>query len=348
MSTLWFVLVAATFGAYVLLDGYDLGAGILHPFVARNDAERRVVLDAVAPVWDGNEVFLVAGGATLYLAFPPLFAAFASGFYLPIMIVLWLLALRALGIEMRHKMSHPLWNQLWDGGFFLGSALLVLFFGAALGNVIRGVSVAEDGTFFAPLWTDFWVGTDVGILDWFTLMVGFTAVAVTAHHGATWLAHRARLVEVVTEASTEVGARASVAAKWTLPFAVALATATSAASFGAVPAIGEHVAARPWGSVFPLVALAGAAASFVFARRGEHARAYAGSSSFVAGLFGAACFGIYPYGLPARVAARGVSLEEACAGAHGLSVALLWWVPGMILVIVWLTLTRRVLVRRRT
>jgi cytochrome d ubiquinol oxidase subunit II len=187
MVDLWYVLVAAMFAAYVVLDGYDLGAGILQPFVAKSHAERLSVIDTIAPSWDANEVFLVAGGATLYLAFPRLFPAFMSGFYLPIMIVLWLLALRGLGIEMRHKVDHPLWNDLWDGGFFLASLLLVFFFGAALGNVVRGLPVDANGDFFAPLWTDFTVSGDVGILDWYTVLVGLTAVATLDHHGALWL-----------------------------------------------------------------------------------------------------------------------------------------------------------------
>ena len=154
IQDIWFFLTCATFAAYVVLDGYDLGAGIVSPFVAKNDHEKHAVLNTILPFWDGNEVYLVTGGATLYLAFPRLFPVFVSGFYLPVMIVLWLLALRAIAIEMRHKLDQPLWNELWDGGFFFSSTLLVLFFGAAIGNVVRGVSVDENGEFFAPLWTN--------------------------------------------------------------------------------------------------------------------------------------------------------------------------------------------------
>src|SRR5215203_3428968 len=155
METFWFVAVAFMIAMYVLLDGFDLGAGAIHPFVARNDDERRMIIRAIGPVWDGNEVWLIAAGGTLFFAFPQLYASSFSGFYLPLIMVLWLLMIRGLSIELRSHLKDPLWASFWDAAFFFGSALLVIFFGAALGNVVRGVPVAEDGYFFQPLWTNF-------------------------------------------------------------------------------------------------------------------------------------------------------------------------------------------------
>src|SRR5579863_2920760 len=148
MQTLWFILVAAMLSMYVLLDGFDLGAGVIHLFAARTDEERRLILSAIGPVWDGNEVWLIAAGGTLFFTFPVLYAASFSGFYLPLIIVLWLLMVRGVSIELRSRISNTVWASFWDGLFFIGSALLAIFFGAALGNVLRGVPLDNNGYFF--------------------------------------------------------------------------------------------------------------------------------------------------------------------------------------------------------
>src|ERR1700740_1118965 len=137
MPTLWFCLVALMIAVYVVLDGFDLGVGIVHLGVAHTDAERRAVIGSIAPVWDGNEVWLIAAGGTLYFAFPVLYASSFSGFYLPLMMVLWLLILRGLSLEMRSHVDVDLWKHFADAVFSLSSSLLAIFFGAALGNVIR-------------------------------------------------------------------------------------------------------------------------------------------------------------------------------------------------------------------
>src|SRR5579862_3026396 len=139
METLWFCLVALMVAVYVVLDGFDLGVGILHLLVARTDRERRTVIASIGPVWDGNEVWLLAAGGVLYFAFPELYASGFSGFYLPLMMVLWLLILRGLSIELRSHVDTHLWRSFWDAAFGLASLLLAVFFGAALGNVVRGV-----------------------------------------------------------------------------------------------------------------------------------------------------------------------------------------------------------------
>src|ERR1700744_5241398 len=137
METIWFVLVAVMVAMYVLLDGFDLGAGAIHFLVAKTREERRQVIASIGPVWDGNEVWLLAAGGTLYFAFPALYASSFSGFYLPLMMVLWLLILRGVSIELRGHSADPLWRSFFDGLFSLASALLAIFFGAALANVVR-------------------------------------------------------------------------------------------------------------------------------------------------------------------------------------------------------------------
>src|SRR5436305_7870676 len=132
MQMLWFILVAFMLTMYVVLDGFDLGAGTIHPWAAKTNEERRLILQAIGPVWDGNEVWLIAAGGTLFFSFPVLYATSFSGFYLPLIIVLWLLMLRGVSIELRGHISNPVWFAFWDGIFFISSVLLTIFYGAAM------------------------------------------------------------------------------------------------------------------------------------------------------------------------------------------------------------------------
>ena len=184
METIWFCIIAVMIAVYVVLDGFDLGAGIIHLLVARTHGERRTVLRTIGPVWDGNEVWLLAAGGTIFFAFPVLYASSFSGFYLPLMIVLWLLILRGISIEFRNHVHSLVWDPLWDFLFCASSLLLAFFFGAALGNVVRGVPLDKSGYFFEPLWTNFRVGAKTGILDWYTILVGLLALAALVLHGA--------------------------------------------------------------------------------------------------------------------------------------------------------------------
>src|SRR5437667_11921867 len=145
MLTTWFLLVAGMIAAYVVLDGFDLGVGALYLFITSTDRERKLLLRTIGPVWDGNEVWLLAAGGTLYFAFPLLYASAFSGFYLPLMIVLWLLIMRALGVELRMHLESPVWRTFFDGMFFISSLLLAIFYGAALANVIRGFPLGAAG-----------------------------------------------------------------------------------------------------------------------------------------------------------------------------------------------------------
>src|SRR3984957_11679824 len=187
MGTIWFCLVAGMIAAYVLLDGFDLGAGAIHLLVAKTAEERRQVIASIGPVWDGNEVWLLATGGTMYFAFPALYAAGFRRFFLPLMIVLWLLILRGISIEFRNHESSEVWTQLWDFVFSAASLLLAVFYGAALGNVVRGVPLDASGYFFEPLWTNWRLSEATGILDWYTVLVGVCALAALVMHGALWV-----------------------------------------------------------------------------------------------------------------------------------------------------------------
>ncbi len=188
MVEIWFAIAFAMLATYIVLDGFDFGAGALHLIVAKNDQERRQVLAAIGPFWDANEVWLLATGGVLLLAFPPVLASGLSGFYFAIFLVLWTLILRGISIEFRSHVDHPLWRSAWDGVFGVASAVLPVLFGAALGNLVRGLPIDADGWFSLALFTDFTSRAPVGILDWYTVSAGVFALVALAGHGATFLA----------------------------------------------------------------------------------------------------------------------------------------------------------------
>jgi cytochrome d ubiquinol oxidase subunit II len=323
METTWFCLVAVMIAVYVLLDGFDLGAGIVHLFVARTDAERRAVLGSIGPVWDGNEVWLLAGGGTLYFAFPTLYASSFSGFYLPLMIVLWLLILRGISIEFRNHIQSPAWQPLWDVVFAGSSALLAIFFGAALGNVVRGVPLDRSGEFFLPLWTDFTPGKDAGILDWYTILVGVGALLALTVHGSLWVALK-------TEGAVEYRARRLARRlSWGLLAWVVLVTL---ASFRIQPQLRASFAARPWGYAFPFTAILGLVGMQGLDRRRSGLDAFLCSCLFILGMLTSAAFGLYPDLLPSNAdPALSLTILNAAAAPYGLRVGLVWFIPGMLL-----------------
>ena len=172
---------------FVVLDGWDIGAGALHFLVAKNDPERRQVIAAIGPLWSWHEVWLVAAGGTFVLAFPELMAVSFSGFYLALWMVLWSFVLRGISIEVGGHINDSLWRSGWDFVFAASNVLLAILFGTALGNVIRGVPIDGSGMFSMSLFTDFTARGRVGILDWYTLSVAVFATVLLSAHGATYL-----------------------------------------------------------------------------------------------------------------------------------------------------------------
>lgn len=333
METLWFCLVAVMIAMYVVFDGLDLGAGIVHLLVARDDRERRMVLRSIGPVWDGNEVWLLAAGGTLYFAFPALYASSFSGFYLPLMMVLWLLILRGIAIEFRNHLEGPVWPPFWDVVFACSSVLLSIFFGAALGNVLRGVPLDAGGHFFEPLWTDWHPRGETGILDWYTIPVGLAAFFALMLHGALWVALK-------TNDEVHERARMLVAPAWW--GAVLLTTLVTLLTFRLQPQVPGNLAVRPWGYVFPALAVAGLLGVRWFVSRRAEARAFLASSAYLVGMLCSAAFGLYPYVLPSvGDPALGLTVETAAAAEHGLRIGLGWWIPGLLLVIAYFVFTYR-------
>ena len=337
LADVWYVLLAGTLAVYVILDGFDLGAGMLHLFVAKTNAERNVVLRSIGPVWDGNEVWLLAAGGTMILAFPMLYARAFSGFYLPLMIVLWFLVFRALGIELRHHVDHPLWRQFWDVAFSLSSLLLTIFFGAALGNVVRGVAMNDAGVFFAPLWTNFRVDPEPGVLDWYTLIVALNATVAVAMHGATWIGWRA-----TGDVQRRCGALLSPL--WTAT--LVLTAVTTVATYFVQPQMGHNLQSTLTWWLAPGLAVAGLLGLRLFTRREQRRAAFFSSCAFLVGMLGSAAAAIFPFVLPARDATQGLTIAQAATEPYGLQVALYWWVPGVLLAIAYFTFNYRNLPKR--
>jgi cytochrome bd ubiquinol oxidase subunit II len=333
VETIWFVFVALMIAMYVLLDGFDLGAGAIHLVAARDDRERRKIIRAIGPVWDGNEVWLIAGGGTLFFAFPVLYASSFSGFYLPLIIVLWLLMLRGLSIELRGHIADPMWASFWDAIFFLGSSLLAVFFGAALGNVVRGVPLDADGYFFQPLWTDFNPFSDTpGILDPYTILIGLLALATLIVHGSNFVALK-------TDGDLNARSR-KISRRFTYATAVLTVLAT-AFTFWVSPWLLESFNERPYGYLLPLVAIAGLFGMVLFNLRNDDRAAFLSSGVYIIGMLTSTVFGVYPKVLPAVDPANSLTIYNASASQYGMAVGLVWWSIGMVLAAVYFVLIYR-------
>lgn len=318
MQTAWFCFLALMITVYVVLDGFDLGVGALHLIVARREEEREAATGAIGPVWNGNEVWLIAAGGVLFMTFPRAYAAAFSGLYFGLIIVLWLLAGRGLALELRHQIDHPLWKSACDAVFCLASAALALVFGVALGNVVRGVPLNASGYLSLPLFH---------ILNWYALLIGAFGLVVLAGHGAAFLAARTG------------GELADRAARWAkglwwlraLGF-VALVGPTYAVRHSMLTGFGDH----PWTLVFPALAVAALIAQLAYQRRGEWLRAFFASAVFIAGILATMASQLYPNVLPARVGnPNSLTIANAAAGHDALRTALVWWPIGMVLAAVY-------------
>ena len=333
MGFLWFWLVAAMIVAYVVFDGFDLGVGVLHLFLTRNEVERRTVLASIGPVWDGNEVWLIAAGGTLYFAFPLLYASAFSGFYLPLMIVLWLLVGRGVSLELRNHLDLGVWKSLLDGIFSLASALLAVFYGAALANVLRGVPIQGDGFFFLPLWTTWTPGVMPGILDWYTVIGGLVALSALTLHGALWLS---------LKTTGELEQRACAIVTRLLGVVVVLTIASLIATVAVRPATLDNYFRYPFTFVIPAGVVACMAGIWFFNRGRQPLRAFLASCGYLIFMVGGACWALYPTLLPATSgAANDITIERALSGPYTLAVGLIWWAFGIALAIAYFTFVYR-------
>lgn len=321
MAATWFAIVSAMLAIYVVLDGFDFGAGILHRFVAKTDAERRTVLAAIGPVYDANEVWLIAAGGVLFMAFPRTYAASFSGFYLALMIVLWLLILRGIAVEARSHQENPLWREFWDTVFSLASALLAVVLGTSLGNVVRGVPVDETGFFAIPLFTDLRPGVRPGVFDWYTMLVGGFTLCLLAGHGALYLAWK-------TAGPVHERSRACARKAWlaVLPLWGAVTLATVLVQ----PTNFTNLVARPWSLGLVVLTAGGLAGVFHYSSRNRELPAFLSSCAFILGLMAATMVGNYPYWLRSTLGAENsLTAANTASTSYALQVGLAWWVVGI-------------------
>ncbi len=333
METLWFMIVAVMVAAYVVLDGFDIGAGAIYLGAGKTNDERRKILRAIGPVWDGNEVWLLAAGGTLYFAFPLLYASSFSGFYLPLMMVLWLLMLRGIGIELRAHVENPVWVGFFDLVFCVSSVLLAIFFGAALGNVVRGVPLGGDGYFFEPLWTNFRASGDTGILDWYTVLTGVIALVTLTAHGSLYIA---------VKTDGELNQRTRGIALWAWPLQLVLTIIGLVATCYVQPTVLDNYKHHAVGYLIPTLVFGSLAVMIYAIRKGQDKGAFVGSALYIVGMLVGAAFALYPVVLPASTnPAYSLTIYNTAAGKHGLSVGIMWSIPAMILALAYFVLLFR-------
>jgi cytochrome d ubiquinol oxidase subunit II len=317
----WFLVLAAMLTTYAVLDGFDLGVGVLHLLLARTEEEREAGINAIGPVWNGNEVWLIAVGGSMVVAFPHVYAAAFSGFYLAVMLVLWLLILRGLGIEFRHQVDNPLWRQAWDVTFSLASILLAVLFGVALGNVLRGVPLDAVGEF---------QGSFALLLNPFSVLGGILSLVVLSLHGAAYLAMK-------TDGELHARARRAVGGLWWL--VLVLLAAMVAGSFPVRPDFARNFLLAPGFFAVPLFGVACLIVLRAFWSAGQDRRAFLASAGTIVGILGSAAVGLFPRLLPSPAGSGGVSLDiyNAAAPRESLRIALSVCLVGMGIVVIYLT-----------
>jgi len=313
METVWFVVLAVMLTGYAVLDGFDLGVGALLPWIARNEEERMQVRDSIGPVWNGNEVWLLAAGGAMFVAFPRLYAASFSGFYLALMLVLWVLILRGVAFEFRHAEKSPLWTGLWDTVFSVASVLLAVLFGVAVGNVLRGVPLNAGGDF---------QGSFALLLNPFAILAGVLSLVTLCLHGSAFLALK-------TTGPLQLRARSWAMVIWTA--ALVLTFAFVAASFFVRPDFGANFVRWPILLVLPVGVAAALVAVPVMVRRSKDLGLFWATSALVKALLASAAAGLFPVLLPAlgRDRAFDLTIYNSSSPHAALVVALVANLVGM-------------------
>ena len=325
METFWFLVVTVMFATYLVLDGFDFGTGIIYFYVARTEAERRVTLTAIGPVWNGNEVWLIAAGGLLFCAFPKVYAVGFSGFYLALILVLWLLMLRGLAIELRSHVDHPLWRPIWDVTFTFASLFLAIVFGVTLGNILHGVPLQADGYFFMPLWTTFLPDIEPGILNLHTGLNGILGATILSVHGANYIAMK-------TDGETYWRAcRFAKVGGWVLVLICLLNLWTLSSVH---PIFGHHFSLQPVGYVIPVAALVAFGSMLYLRHKGRDVATFLASCLFILTGLGSLAWAYYPNLLLASTDPRNhLTIYNAAASPFGLGIGVIWFLIGFSLVI---------------
>lgn len=324
MQTVWFVLFAVLVAGYAVLDGFDLGVGVLHLF-AHNDDERRHYLNAIGPVWDGNEVWLLTAGGALFAAFPGVYATVFSGFYLALMLVVAALMFRAASFEFRGKVDSARWRNVWNWAFGLGSLLPSVLFGVAVGNIVRGIPLDGNGVF---------TGSFVGLLNPFAMVVGLVSLAAFVMQGAAYMltkvdgTHRDRL-------------RRWTRGSW-LAFVALYAAATGWAIALAPYGFGGLVA-NPVFWLFALLLVASVVTVPIAAQRHRDGLTFLASSGTIVSIVALPAIGLYPTLVPASTdPAYGLTAYNASSSTHTLAVMLYIAAVGMPFVLAYTAYVYRV------
>ena len=317
LRTVWFVLIWVLLGGYAVLDGFDLGVGVLHLF-ARDDRERRVHMNAIGPVWDGNEVWLLTGGGALFAAFPAVYATAFSGLYLAMMLLLLALIGRAVAMEFRGQVQGAGWRKTWDWLFGLGSLLPAVLFGVAVGNVLRGLPIPATGEADIPF---------LSLLNPYAILVGLVSLALFVMHGAAFLA-------VKTEGPLQVRMGRWCVGAW-MVFVVLYVLATLATLFVA-PYLFEGMLRNPLFWVLLVLLLGAIIYVPVASRPGRSLSAFLATSATVIAAVGLMALSLYPRLIPSGIdLAHSLTIYNASSTPHTHMVMLVIALIGMPLVIVY-------------
>lgn len=346
MEIFWFIIISIILVIFFILDGYDFGVGIIHLFFAKKENDKKVIAKSAGLFWDSNEVWLVVAGGMLFMAFPTYYASVFSGFYLPLIMVLWLIILRAISLEFRSQFNAQMWKDMWDKIFGVSSLLLALFFGIALGNIVRGVNLGgvENGIskyeahyFFLPLWDSSFSPGNVhpGVIDWFTLTIGLIAIIVLAIHGANWIILK-------TNSSINNKLKSVV---FNLNIGLLVLTIFSLSIWYIVnPAHLKNFIDKPYLIIFPLIYLVGITGLFFVKKLQKDIHGFILSTLVIIGGITSSLASIFPVVLPStNEVNESLTIYNTAAGEYSLSIALGWGIVGFILLFVYLVVQKRLL-----
>lgn len=317
MIQTWYGIVSLTLLMFVVLEGFDIGAGMLQYVVGKDESERRMVISAIGPLWSWHEVWLVAFGGTLLLAFPTIMAASFSGFYMALFLVLWCFVVRGVSLEISGHITDPMWRTAWHFGFICSSVLLAVLIGVALGNIVRGVPIDANGKFCMALFTHFRTTGNVGLLDWYTLSMAIFISFVFAAHGASGLAKRT---------TRAVRARSML---WANRLWKVVVVGLAVMVFETSLVRGDffpQLLGGPLGCLGILCIVGGICTIFVGLRRDRESEVLAGSIASVAGIMITGAIGVFPLMLRSTIAPEySLSAYHSAAEGRGLEIALVWW-----------------------
>ena len=323
----WYFIVSFMLIVYIALDGRNFGAGTLHYIVARTPEGRQQVIAALGPLWSWHEVWLVAFGGTLLLAFPRLMASAFAGYYLALFLILWCSILRGVSIELGGHIDNRLWQSFWDFVFVVSSLFLATLFGVAAGNLIRGVPLDVDGTFSLAFFTDFRVHGNVGLLDWYTISIAVFTVVMLGAHGATYLMLK-------TEGS--VHDRSATWAKFLWGAAVPLFLAISAESWIVRPDLFAHAIHHAICWLGLLLLIVSIVMLISGLSRNKEGRAFIASNLVLGSILGTGAGTMFPVMLYSTLNPENSLTAYSVAASRGtLLIASTWWPIGLALTIIY-------------